>query len=333
MLEPGRVYAFGGDTITARVVESGAPGARQLARRPATASSRESAGRSSASQASIGAPIVRRRERLGRRHRVPHATPDDPFPPGAEQRLGDFAALVAQAIVNAEARRETAALVAEQSALRRDRDARRRRAGRRRRCSTRSPRRSATLLRRDGGDARPLARASRTRSSSSPAGARREHARRRARLARTTRPRERDARACSRPGIASRSEESSPERERCSVIAAPVIINASLLGALDAHRDPATDAVPGGRGDQAAELRRPRGAVDRERARPGGAARVARAHRAHGRRDAPAARAQPARRRAAAARLGLGRAAAGDGEAAGAPDEARDARSSPRRTS
>ena len=39
--------------------------------------------------------------------------------PARSTELGDFAALVAQAIANAEARRETAALVAEQSALRR----------------------------------------------------------------------------------------------------------------------------------------------------------------------------------------------------------------------
>jgi signal transduction histidine kinase len=46
-------------------------------------------------------------------------TEDDPFPPGAEQRLGDFAALVAYAIANTEARRELAALAEEQAALRR----------------------------------------------------------------------------------------------------------------------------------------------------------------------------------------------------------------------
>src|SRR5207247_10112353 len=38
-------------------------------------------------------------------------------------------------------------------------------------------------------------------------------------------------------GIASRAEEWSPERGRCSVIAAPVIITGSLLGALAASRD------------------------------------------------------------------------------------------------
>jgi signal transduction histidine kinase len=46
-------------------------------------------------------------------------TPGRPFPPGAEHRLADFAALVAQAIANAEARRELAALAEEQAALRR----------------------------------------------------------------------------------------------------------------------------------------------------------------------------------------------------------------------
>src|SRR3954454_15297806 len=42
----------------------------------------------------------------------------DPFARGDEERLSNFSALVAQAIVNAEARSETAALVAEQSSLR-----------------------------------------------------------------------------------------------------------------------------------------------------------------------------------------------------------------------
>ena len=45
--------------------------------------------------------------------------PDDPFPEGAELRLADFASLVAQAVVNLESRRELAALVQEQAALRR----------------------------------------------------------------------------------------------------------------------------------------------------------------------------------------------------------------------
>ena len=67
--------------------------------------------------AALGAPIVVGGEIWG--GVVAFRTqPDDPFPPGLEQRLGDFAALVAQAIFNAEARREAAELVEEQSALR-----------------------------------------------------------------------------------------------------------------------------------------------------------------------------------------------------------------------
>src|SRR6185436_17680351 len=50
---------------------------------------------------------------------VARTRPDDEFPQDAEYQLADFAALVAQSIVNAEARRETAELVAEQTALRR----------------------------------------------------------------------------------------------------------------------------------------------------------------------------------------------------------------------
>jgi signal transduction histidine kinase len=113
----GRIYAFGGDTITVRVVESAAP-----ARVNSSADIRTEFGKERWAElgyeASIGAPVfvegnvwgvvTASRVQLG-----------DVFPPGAEQQLADFAALVAQAIVNAEARRETAALVAEQSALRR----------------------------------------------------------------------------------------------------------------------------------------------------------------------------------------------------------------------
>jgi signal transduction histidine kinase len=46
-------------------------------------------------------------------------------------------------------------------------------------------------------------------------------------------------------GLASRSEEVSPERGACSVIAAPVIINAELLGALTAFR-PGAEMFPTG---------------------------------------------------------------------------------------
>ena len=66
-------------------------------------------------------------------------------------------------------------------------------------------------------------------------------------------------------------------------------------------------SIPCRRRDQAPQLRRSRGAVDRERARPGRAACVARADRADGRRGAPPAGAESSRRRAAATRLRLAR--------------------------
>jgi len=117
MLEPGRLYAYGGDTITARVVGSGAPG-RVNSRADLDSEFARERWDELGIQASIGAPIVLD----GRVWGVVTASRNDaerPFPPGAEHRLGDFAALVGQAIANAEARREMAVLVAEQSALRR----------------------------------------------------------------------------------------------------------------------------------------------------------------------------------------------------------------------
>jgi signal transduction histidine kinase len=57
-------------------------------------------------RASVGAPIVVHGELWGA---VVGATKDASFPPGAEQRLAAFAALVAQALANAEAREELAA--------------------------------------------------------------------------------------------------------------------------------------------------------------------------------------------------------------------------------
>ena len=114
---PGRTFRYGGDTIMARVVESG-----QAARVDSADDLQTEFGRERWAElgleASIGAPIVVD----GRMWGVVTASrtkPDDPFPPGAEHRLADFAALVAQAVANAEARRQVAALVEEQAALRR----------------------------------------------------------------------------------------------------------------------------------------------------------------------------------------------------------------------
>lgn len=113
----GRVFTFGGDTITARVVESGAP-----ARIDSAADLQTDFGRARwrelGIEASIAAPIIVD-GRVWGVVTASRTTPDDPFPPGAENRLGDFAALVAQAIANAEARREVLELASEQTALRR----------------------------------------------------------------------------------------------------------------------------------------------------------------------------------------------------------------------
>jgi signal transduction histidine kinase len=112
----GAVLSYGGDTITARVVETAAP-----ARVDSAADLKTEFGRQRWAElgleASIGAPIMVDRKVWG----VVAASrrePDDAFAQGDEERLSDFSALVAQAIVNTEARSETAALVAEQSSLR-----------------------------------------------------------------------------------------------------------------------------------------------------------------------------------------------------------------------
>jgi signal transduction histidine kinase len=112
-----QVFPLGGDTLVARVIEAGVPGRLDSAAELVTDFGRarwEEFGL----QAAIGAPIVVDGSVWGVVICF-RTRPDHPFPRGMEHHLGDFAALVAQAIVNAEARRETAELVAEQSALRR----------------------------------------------------------------------------------------------------------------------------------------------------------------------------------------------------------------------
>jgi signal transduction histidine kinase len=113
----GRIYAFGGDTITVRVVESRSPARIDSARDLQTEFGRNRWAELGI-EASIAAPIVVD-GRVWGVVTASRTTPDDPFPPGAESRLGDFAALVAQAVANAEARREVIELAAEQTALRR----------------------------------------------------------------------------------------------------------------------------------------------------------------------------------------------------------------------
>ena len=113
----GRVFSIGGDTISVRVIESGAP-----ARVESIDDLKTDFGRARWKEvgihASIGAPIVVN-GRVWGVITASRTTPKDTFPPGAEQRLGDFAALVAQAVANSDARREVAALAEEQASLRR----------------------------------------------------------------------------------------------------------------------------------------------------------------------------------------------------------------------
>src|SRR6266542_1985646 len=95
-----RVYSFGGDTITARVVKSGAPARVESVDDLQTEFARARWDELGI-QASIGAPIVVD-GRVWGVIMASRTTKDDPFAPGAEHRLGDFAALVAQAIANSE---------------------------------------------------------------------------------------------------------------------------------------------------------------------------------------------------------------------------------------
>ncbi|MCP9488166.1 MAG: GAF domain-containing protein [Gaiellaceae bacterium MAG52_C11] len=113
----GRVFVYGGDTIVTRIVGSRAPARIDSASDFRTDFARER-WRELGIEASIGAPIIVDRAVWGV-VTASRTTKDDPFPRGAETSLGDFAALVAQAIANAEARREAASLAEEQAALRR----------------------------------------------------------------------------------------------------------------------------------------------------------------------------------------------------------------------
>jgi signal transduction histidine kinase len=113
----GRVFSYGGDTITARIVESCAPARVDSPDDITTAFGKERWAELGL-YAAIGAPIIVA-GRLWGVVTASRTTPGDPFPDRAEQRLADFASLVAQAVVNLESRRELAALVQEQAALRR----------------------------------------------------------------------------------------------------------------------------------------------------------------------------------------------------------------------
>src|SRR4051794_5478485 len=112
----GAVLAYGGDTLAARVVETAAPARIDSADELKTDFGRKRWAELGY-QASIGAPIMVDRRVWG----VVSASrieAGETFPIDDEERLRDFSALVAQAIVNAEARSKAAALMAEQSSLR-----------------------------------------------------------------------------------------------------------------------------------------------------------------------------------------------------------------------
>ena len=173
-----------------------------------------------------------RRRDLGPRRRRSARSPTIRSRRGSSIGSHDFAALVAQAIINAEARREAAELVEEQSALRRDRDPRRgrtpagrgarrghlrgRAAVRRDPGARRAPRRTAAdERRRRGGVERPERRASSSRGR------------------RTTRRPGGATLAVLETGVASCFDESSPDRGPRSVICAPLIVNASIVGRAD----------------------------------------------------------------------------------------------------
>jgi signal transduction histidine kinase len=238
-LAAGLDFPYGGDTTTARIVATRAP-----ARVDSAADLRTELARrlwiERGLHASIGAPVVVDGMVWGAVTAF-RTQLDDPFPPGAEMRLHDFAALVAQAIVNAEARRETAAMVAEQTALRHIAtlvaaarpqaevlEAVTAEVGRLFGAST------VTLLRPAGDHDGFVVLASCSDPETLPVepGSRYHPAPGSATL------------AVLETGCASRSEETSSEQGRCSAIVAPVIINGSLHAVLEASRP--AEAFPDG---------------------------------------------------------------------------------------
>jgi signal transduction histidine kinase len=115
--DAGRVFSFGGDTISARVIEAASP-ARVDSAADLTSRFARARWEQLGIGASIGAPIVVDGGIWGV-VTASRSAGRDPFETAVENQLGDFAVLVAQAIANVEARREMAALLEEQSTLRR----------------------------------------------------------------------------------------------------------------------------------------------------------------------------------------------------------------------
>ena len=226
--------------MTARVVEAGAP-----ARVDSVDELRSDFAREQwlelGVQAAIGAPIIVDGELWGI-IATARTRPDDPFPEGAEHRLGDFAALVSQAIANLDARREMAVLAEEQAALRRV--ATLVAAGRPQREILEAVTREAgyvygaqsvDLVTSEGvpNEAVVVAGWRDGPEPELPVGAHYHPG-----------PESPTMRALD-AGLPGRAEEPSPELGSKFVIAAPVIVNARLLGALTARR-PEGEAFPVG---------------------------------------------------------------------------------------
>ena len=95
-----------GDTASARVYRTRRAGARRQLRGRSTASSPRGCA-SSASARAVAAPIFLDGRLWGAV--IVSSVEPEPFPPGAEQRIADFAELAAQALANAQARAELAA--------------------------------------------------------------------------------------------------------------------------------------------------------------------------------------------------------------------------------
>ena len=236
----GAVLSYGGDTLTARVVETAAPARVDSADELKTEFGRQRWAELGL-QASIGAPILVDRKVWGV-VAASRTEAGDTFPPGDEERLRDFSALVAQAIVNAEARRETAALVAEQSSLRQIATL------------VAGGRPQAAVLEAVTAEAGILFGAS-TVALVHWEGVQDEVVVTAAWSARGAEPVEPGSRYHPDPhgptlgvletGSAARGFEASPERGPLAVIAAPVIATGSLFGALTATRA-ADDPFPAG---------------------------------------------------------------------------------------
>ena len=112
---PGFRFPLDGDTVAARIFREGKP-ARQDEYNELGGSLAESV-RAAGIRSVVGAPVLVEGRLWGAI--TTGMTREEPLPPDTESRLGEFTALMATAISNAEARAEVERLAEEQAALRR----------------------------------------------------------------------------------------------------------------------------------------------------------------------------------------------------------------------